>query len=135
MPIRVSFVLAGLLFVATAIAQNTMFLRQSPIAHLDDEDRKILRATIEQALESPDGTLIEWDNPNSGSNGRVKVLDTIEENGMTCRNVRARNESRGRQADGIYRLCKDENGQWRFAAAGSNAATAPESSPSEADSE
>ena len=135
MPLRGISVIAGLLLGATALAQNTMFLRQSPIAHLDDEDRRILRSTIEQALESPDGTLIEWENPDSGSNGRVKVLDTIEDRGMTCRNVRARNESRGRQADGIYRLCKDEAGQWRFAAAGSGAAASPEPAPAETDPE
>lgn len=122
MPKTAVMLVAGLLLGSTVLAQNTMFLRQSPIAHLDDEDRQILRSTIEQVLEAPDGTLVEWSNPNSGSNGRVKVLDTIEQNGMPCRNVRARNESRGRQADGIYRLCKDENNQWRFAGAGNNAA-------------
>ena len=103
-------------------AQNTMFLRQSPIAHLDEQDRKILRETIKQVLEATDGTLIEWSNPDSGSNGRVKVLDTTEQNGMPCRSVRARNQSNGRQADGIYKLCKDNTGTWRFASAGNNPA-------------
>ena len=89
-----------------AFAQNTMFLRDSPIAHLDEDDRKILRETIEKALESPDGTVIEWSNPDTGSNGRVKVLDTQEDATLntTCRNLRARNEARSRRADGVYRL-------------------------------
>ena len=111
------------LCVPAVFAQNTMFLRESPIAHLDENDRKILRDTIEQVLESEDGTVIEWANPDSGSFGRVKVLNTevVEPEEMTCRNIRARNESRGRKADGIYRLCQDEEGIWRFAAAGKSA--------------
>jgi len=106
-----------------AFAQNTMFLRESPIAHLDETDRKILRETIEQALESDDGTVIDWANPDSGSFGRVKVLDTeaVGEDKIPCRNIRARNESHGRKADGIYRLCEDGDGNWKFAAAGKSA--------------
>jgi surface antigen len=110
--------LLTLFFVATqATAQNTMFLRDSPIAHLNEEDRKILRETIEQALESDDGTVIEWANPETGSEGRVKVLDTHTDATLQteCRSVRARNQARGRQADGVYRLCKAEDGTWRFA--------------------
>ena len=107
----------------SAFAQNTMFLRDSPIAHLDEADRTILRQTIEQALESEDGTVIDWANPDSGSFGRVKVLDTetVGPDELTCRNIRARNESHGRKADGIYRLCEDEDGNWKFAAAGKSA--------------
>jgi len=109
--------------VSAAFAQNTMFLRESPIAHLDEKDRMILRQTIEQALESPDGTVIEWANPDSGSFGRVKVLDTqmIGPDQNTCRNIRARNEAHGRKADGIYRLCQDKDDNWRFSAAGKQA--------------
>ena len=120
---RVIPILVLCLSAAGALAQNTMFLRQSPIAHLDEADRKILRETIEQVLEADDGTVMEWANPDSGSFGRVKVLDTaiVGEEEMVCRNIRARNESRGRKADGIYRLCKDEDDNWKFAAAGKSA--------------
>ena len=102
----------------SAFAQNIMFMRDSPIAHLNSDDRTILRETIDKALQSPDGTVIEWSNPESGSKGRVKVLDTHQDPTLNtmCRNVRARNEARGRRADGIYRLCRSEDGKWRFAA-------------------
>ena len=101
-----------------AVAQNTMFMRESPIAHLNDEDKRLLRETIEEVLDSPDGTVLDWANEATGSFGRVKVLDTTEdaEAELECRNIRARNESRGRKADGIYRLCREDGGDWRFAA-------------------
>lgn len=110
-----------------AMAQNTMFLRKSPIAHLNDADRTLLRETIDKLLASPDGTVLDWNNPDTGSGGRVKVLDTEDVEGMTCRNIRARNQAKGRQADGIYRLCKEPEGNWRFAEAGKSAV--PESAP------
>ena len=110
-------VLAAVLTGSITLAQNTMFLRNSPIAHLDEQDRKILRETIEEVLESPDGTVLDWSNPDTGSHGRVKVLDTHEDLDTICRNLRARNQARGRQADGIYRLCKAADGSWKFASA------------------
>jgi surface antigen len=125
------FGLLTILAVSTVLAQNTMFLRKSPIAHLNEDDRKILRETIDQALESPDGTVIDWSNETTGSGGRVKILDTDESGGTVCRNIRARNQARGRQADGIYRLCKDENGVWRFAGAGKSELTEPEQTDSD----
>ena len=66
------FALLTILAASTALAQNTMFLRKSPIAHLNEDDRKILRETIDQALESPDGTVLDWSNETTGSGGRVK---------------------------------------------------------------
>jgi surface antigen len=112
----VIIVLSTMLLSAGAIAQNTMFLRDSPIAHMNEQDRQILRQTIDELLKSPDGAVTDWSNPETGSHGRVKVLDTHDDQGSVCRNVRARNEARGRKADGIYRLCKAEDGSWKFAA-------------------
>jgi surface antigen len=112
--LTIVFTLA-VLSVSSVMAQNTMFLRKSPISHLNETDRKILRETIDELLVSPDGTVSNWENPETGSGGRVKVLDTEQTNGLTCRNIRARNQARGRQADGIYRLCKEADGKWRFA--------------------
>lgn len=127
------FSLLAVLGVGPVLAQNTMFLRRSPIAHLNEDDRQMLRETINQLLESPDGTVMDWENPDTGSGGRVKVLDTEEVDGMTCRNIRARNQARGRQADGVYRLCQDETGTWRFATADRSAV--PQSNPDDESTE
>lgn len=127
------FGLLTIIAAQAALAQNTMFLRESPIAHLDEDDRKILRATINQALEAPDGTILDWSNETTGSGGRVKVLDTDDDGGAVCRSIRARNQARGRQADAIYRLCKAEDGTWQFAAIPKSAV--PESEPPKSNGE
>ena len=104
-----------LLGTSAASAQNVMFLRESPVAWMDDTDEAILRETIEAVLASPNGTVTDWLNPKTGSKGRVQVTDTEEDFGTTCRRIRMRNEASGRKSGGNYRLCLSKDGQWRFA--------------------
>ena len=53
--------------ITAANAQNTLFLRDSPIAFMDDQDEAILRATIDAVMAAPDGTTTDWLNPATGS--------------------------------------------------------------------
>ena len=101
--------------IMTASAQNLLFLRESPIAWMNDADEAILRATIDAVLAAPDGTTTDWLNPETGSHGRVQVTDTHEDFGTTCRRLRMRNEASGRKGGGNYRLCLSTDGQWKFA--------------------
>ncbi len=114
-PARMVTIFCLIAAATVAGAQNLNFLRESPIAWLDDDDEAILRATIDAVLEAPDGTSTEWQNPATGANGRVKVLDTHEDFGTTCRRLQMRNEASGRRGGGTYRLCLSEDGRWRFA--------------------
>mgnify|MGYP001819680661 CR=1 FL=1 len=104
-----------LLVTTTAVAQNLLFLRESPIAWMNDADEAILRATIDAVLAAPDGTTTDWLNPETGSNGRVQVTDTHEDFGTTCRRLRMRTDASGRKSGGNYRLCLSTDGQWKFA--------------------
>ena len=109
--------LAVFTVVSPALAQNTMFMHRSPIAHLNDAERAQLRVTMLKILESPDGTVMDWSSENTDARGRIKALDTHQAFDTTCRTVRMRNIARGRQNDGIYRLCQDPDARdgWRFA--------------------
>jgi surface antigen len=106
---------ATLLVALSAGAQNSMFLSDSPIARMDATDRAILRATLDSIILSPDGTETEWYNPETGSKGKLKVMDTHEDLGTTCRNVKFRNEAKSRRGGGNYRLCLAKDGSWKFA--------------------
>ena len=105
----------ALLFTVAASAQNTMFLRQSPFAWMDDTDRKIMRATLEAVVLAPDGTVTDWLNPDTGSRGRIKVLDTHKDLRTTCRNIRLRTETKARESDAELRMCLAADGSWKFA--------------------
>ena len=107
--------LAGLLVGPLAGAQNMNFLSKSPIAQMDEADREIYRATVDAVVAAPDGTATDWSNPATGSRGRLEVLDTHQDMGTTCRNIRFDNQTRSSKRAGIFRLCRAEDGSWRFA--------------------
>ncbi len=132
---KIAKALLALLLIAgilPATAQNTSFLRKSPVAWMDAEDQAILRETIDAVLAAPDGTTRDWKNPKTGSFGRVQVLDSHEDMGTTCRNIRMRSEAGGRKGAGSYRLCLADDDTWRFAP---NQATTDQSPVTEAEPE
>lgn len=99
-------------------AQNIGFLIRGPVADLSPEEQDMLREAFARALnEAADSETVEWENPESGHAGRIEVLDTHEDYGTTCRTVRTWTTAGGREGGGIYRLCKADDGSWRFAPA------------------
>jgi len=115
---KICRLIAGLLLVLAApiSAQNMSFLTSAPIAQLDDADKKILRETVRDALDNqPDGETVEWLNPDTEATGTIRVLDTHEDFGTTCRTIRTFTRAGGREGGGIHRLCKAEDDSWRFA--------------------
>ena len=109
-------------YVTAANAQNLIFLRNSPIRCMDEQDQAILRATIEAVLVAPDGTKTDWLNTATGNRGKVQVIDKHQDFGTTCRHIRMRNEAAGRVNSDVYRLCLATDGNWKFAP---NASDAP----------
>ena len=98
-----------------AVAQNLSFLRESPIGWMDEADQAILMAAVDALLEQPDETVVDWANPDTAAQGRLKVFETHKDYGTTCRNIKMRIEAKGRKDGGIVRLCKAEDGSWKFA--------------------
>jgi surface antigen len=112
--------LTGLIIAAllttSAAAQNIGFLSKGPIAYLNDDEKAKLSETLNRALETgTDGETVTWENPETGNNGRIEILDTHEDYGTTCRTIRTHTTASGREGGGIYRLCRADDDSWRFA--------------------
>jgi len=105
----------ALLQVGTAGAQNISFLRESPIGWMDEADQAVLTAAVDELLEQPDDTVTDWSNADASAHGRLKVFGTHEDYGTTCRNIKMHIEAKGRKDGGVVRLCKAEDGKWKFA--------------------
>ena len=104
------------LLTLPATAQNIGFLSKGPIAYLNDEEKAMLSEALNQALENgKDGEVVTWENPGSGNNGRIELLDTHEDYGTICRTIRTQTSADGREGGGIYRLCLADDHSWRFA--------------------
>ena len=104
------------LLTVPAAAQNIGFLSRGPIAYLNDDEKALLSETLSRALEDgTDGETVTWENPDTGNNGRIEILDTHEDYGTTCRTIRTHTTAGGREGGGIYRLCRADDDSWRFA--------------------
>ena len=98
------------------VAQNINFLHRGPVAYLDEVDKQILSDTVNTALnDAQDGESLAWQQPGSGSEGTIEVLDTHEDYGTTCRTVRTATSAGGRDGGGVYRLCLADDETWQFA--------------------
>ena len=96
-----------------ALAFNTTFLRDAPLAYFTDKDWSMFKDTLNRALnQNTDGAAAQWNNASSGSSGEVTPLSTREVNGMTCRETRIVNRAQGLVAQGDYLLCKAADGEW-----------------------
>ena len=98
-----------------AAAQNWInLLKNTPAEYFDDEDLRLFldaaRKTLDQA---PDNQPVAWENPKSRNRGEMTVLRTFESKGNSCKEVRVRNESRGRKSDNRRILCKVDE-RWRL---------------------
>ena len=98
-----------------AAAQNWVnLLKNTPAEYFDDEDLHLFLDAARKALDqAPDNQPVTWENPKSRNRGEMTVLRTFESKGNSCKEVRVRNESRGRKSDNRRILCKVDE-RWRL---------------------
>ena len=103
------------LFAPGAAAQNWVtLLKNTPAESFDDEDLRLFLDAARKTLnEAPDNQPVTWENPKSRNRGEMTVLRSFESRGNACKEVRVRNESRGRKSDNRRILCKVDE-RWRL---------------------
>ena len=102
-------------FAPGAVAQNWVtLLKNTPAESFDDEDLRLFLDAAHKTLnEAPDNQPVSWENPKSRNRGEMTVLRSFESKGNACKDVRVRNESRGRKSDNTRTLCKVDD-RWRL---------------------
>ena len=100
----------------SASAQNWVtLLKNTPAESFDDEDLRLFLDTARKVLDggTPENQPVAWENPKSRNRGEMTVLRNFESSGRSCKEVRVRNESRGRKSDNSRTLCKVDE-RWRL---------------------
>ncbi|MGB8434137.1 MAG: RT0821/Lpp0805 family surface protein [Burkholderiales bacterium] len=101
------------LFVGSALAQNSRFLRDAPISFMTREDNAMLLRNAEEALDSlPDGYTNGWLNPKTGHSGTATPLKPMKEQGSTCRLLEITNNAGSQSSRTEWTVCKTKDG-WR----------------------
>jgi surface antigen len=105
-----------LLTAFAAPAQNINFLSRGPVALMTAEEKGDLRAAFDAALDdAADGDTVEWKSADSDHKSKIKLVNTHQDFGTTCRTIRTMTSAGGRTGGGTYRLCLDHDDTWQFA--------------------
>ena len=96
-------------------------MRGAALNEFTDADREMLQSEARRALDDDaDGTRTDWTNPDTGNGGSIKPLKTLTVDGQTCRQTAFRQTTAsGLKGQGVYHLCRQDDGTWRFIAASS----------------
>jgi len=113
-----------LLLTAGALQARTIaswsFLRGSVYTDLTTEDWELLRATGRDLLDNhKDGSSKSWRNDATNASGEISVLETVEQDGRSCRWVTISTSKNGNTSPATrYLLCVVEDGRWKFSTVG-----------------
>jgi surface antigen len=104
-----------LLPLSAAAEIDVRFMKETPIGKFSKEDLSMMQATATKALnEAPDGTLVEWSNPKTGSSGTVKPLDTFQQKGVKCRHAEFTNKYKTLLGGTTLVACEVKKGEWKY---------------------
>jgi len=116
-PVRAILIfLCTLPVAAWAAALELDFLKDTPVMHLTDADKKMQRDAAMFVLdqEQPNASR-EWHNPMTGYSGRIEGQgDLISDDGLQCRKLKIVVNAKGGESVFVLPLCKDARGEWFF---------------------
>ena len=83
---------------------------------MTEDDRKILEATTQNALETgTPGNPVQWVNTNTGNRGSITPQPRFEMDGRNCREFHQTLVAGGSTSTGYGTACRDGGGIWRIA--------------------
>jgi len=107
-------VFVGCVVSFSASGFDLSFLKGSPIAAFSEEDRNILVNAFRQAMASnEDGEISEWNNPDTGNRGSIKVLKTTTRDDRPCRKARFENQAGKNIGRSEFFFCQAADGSWQ----------------------
>ena len=111
--------MAAVLTLGSASAQAFWaWMRDSVVNQFTDADWEILKGEAQRVLDDEaDGAIVDWHNPESGNGGSIRPLESFTYQGMRCRKTPFRHASAdGLKGQGVYNLCRQDDGTWKFVA-------------------
>jgi surface antigen len=108
---------AAFAYQANLHAAGTAFLKDTALAFLTEEDRRLHLAAALDVLEGsdPDGSK-EWRNPATGASGKSRSLGNLKSSeGLHCRKLKLTVDAKGITTEFAFPACKGNDGEWFIA--------------------
>jgi surface antigen len=81
---------------------------------LDDRDKRMAAQSTHRALENtPSGTPVAWNNPDTGHSGTVTPTRTYQSGGTYCREYQQTVTIGGKQEQSYGTACRQPDGSWK----------------------
>ena len=97
-----------------ASASNLKWLEYAPTSKFTQTDWDIAKNAAKKALnDADDGETISWKNDQSGNNGTLTPLNSREQNGKPCRDLKIHNNAGSLSGNASYTFCKQADGRWK----------------------
>jgi surface antigen len=94
--------------------ENLSFVDSSIASSLDDEDKRLIAVSSQNALEYlSSGQTIEWKNPNSRYHGYVFTGAPYKDNNLLCRSYQQKISSYNGSKIFQGRACRGANNTWK----------------------
>jgi surface antigen len=107
--------LCALLPCAVLAQGNLGFLKNAPVAYLNQQDLTLIREAADAVLSSADPQASRsWQNPATGNSGKIEALARFNtEDHRECRTLRIQNHTT-KGGDGTMRMnvCRSAGGRW-----------------------
>jgi surface antigen len=113
--LKLTFLVLGAGWAATAAAQNLGFMYDSPSQYFNDQDRKLFEETVLGLLDNgKSGEQRKWRNDASRNGGAVTVTNSTRKlDGNPCRHLKVSNYAyNGLKATSTLEVCKKPDGRW-----------------------
>src|SRR5687768_17613154 len=96
------------------LAANAGFLKDTALAYLTDEDRRMQTQTAIAVLDDVAAKAAkDWKNPKTGASGRSESLGNFRSNdGLHCRKLRLLTTAKGIDSQFSFPVCKNAGGEW-----------------------
>lgn len=112
---KVAVLIVSLATANAAVAQSgwVRAMSRTPMTQFNDDDVEMFMQAGQKALaEEPDGGSQSWKNEATGHYGSIKVLSSLEIDGMPCREVEIENQSRSYFNRTQTTWCQHEDDRW-----------------------
>jgi surface antigen len=108
------FLLLWMGSIDTSFAQLTGWGNVYP--GLNEEDIRILQKTARVDMDDkPEGTILKWNNPQTGSKGVVKLVKRFFEEGRECRKNQHAFRAKGTSPWKLSgTICRQADGSWQM---------------------
>jgi len=116
---KITLLSSALLLTAVslpALSANWLWLKNSPIEAFTDSDWAMLKKVGTNALNNnADGDIALWVNSDTGHSGSITPLNSVDRDGLPCRDTKFFNSASNLTSSSEFRLCKQKDGSWKIA--------------------